>query len=89
MTSSPHELAIRPLSHAIDTRVRIPGSKSLSNRALLIAGLAEGESSLIGLLDSDDTRVMARAIGQLGARIKGELSERVSVAGIAGNASVP
>ncbi|HEY2734445.1 MAG TPA: 3-phosphoshikimate 1-carboxyvinyltransferase, partial [Polyangiales bacterium] len=61
----------------------------MSNRALLIAGLAEGESSLSGLLDSDDTRVMARAIQQLGATLEGELSERVSLRGIAGRASVP
>src|ERR1700753_2552731 len=89
MTSLPHELAIQPRSRALDASVRIPGSKSLSNRALLIAALAEGESSLIGLLDSDDTRVMARAIQQLGAKLEGELSQRLSVRGIAGKANVP
>ena len=58
----PHELEIRPINGVIDARVRIPGSKSLSNRALLIAGLAEGNSTLTGLLESDDTHVMARAM---------------------------
>jgi len=46
--------------------VRLPGSKSISNRALLLAALADGETQLEGLLDSDDTRVMRGALGALG-----------------------
>ena len=44
-------------------RVRLPGSKSISNRVLLLAALAEGETRLVGLLESDDTRVMLRRAG--------------------------
>ncbi|MCJ9710666.1 3-phosphoshikimate 1-carboxyvinyltransferase, partial [Bordetella hinzii] len=41
--------------------VALPGSKSISNRVLLIAALAEGRTEITGLLDSDDTRVMLAA----------------------------
>lgn len=48
--------------------VRLPGSKSISNRVLLLAALAEGETLVEDLLDSDDTRVMRNAIVALGVR---------------------
>jgi 3-phosphoshikimate 1-carboxyvinyltransferase len=44
--------------------LRLPGSKSLSNRALLLAALAKGETKLHHLLDSDDTRYMCSALEQ-------------------------
>jgi 3-phosphoshikimate 1-carboxyvinyltransferase len=46
--------------------VRLPGSKSISNRVLLLAALAEGETEVTGLLDADDTRVMRDALSALG-----------------------
>jgi 3-phosphoshikimate 1-carboxyvinyltransferase len=46
--------------------VRLPGSKSISNRVLLLAALAEGETRIRNLLDADDTRVMLQALGALG-----------------------
>ncbi|MDD3529077.1 MAG: 3-phosphoshikimate 1-carboxyvinyltransferase [Gallionellaceae bacterium] len=46
--------------------VRLPGSKSISNRVLLLAALAEGVTEVKALLDSDDTRVMLDALKQLG-----------------------
>jgi 3-phosphoshikimate 1-carboxyvinyltransferase len=52
--------------------VRLPGSKSISIRALLLASLAEGETRLSNLLDSDDTRVMREALAQLGVTIHSE-----------------
>ena len=42
--------------------VRLPGSKSISNRVLLLAALARGETEVCGLLDADDTRVMRDAL---------------------------
>ena len=48
--------------------VRLPGSKSISNRVLLLAALAAGETELHGLLDADDTRVMREALSRLGVR---------------------
>jgi 3-phosphoshikimate 1-carboxyvinyltransferase len=47
-------------------RVRVPGSKSLTNRALIVAALADGPSTLTGALDSDDTRVMVESLRRLG-----------------------
>jgi 3-phosphoshikimate 1-carboxyvinyltransferase len=46
--------------------VQLPGSKSISNRVLLLAALASGETDLRGLLDADDTRVMRAALSRLG-----------------------
>jgi len=59
-------LAIAPLEQPLDATVAVPGSKSLTNRALLIAALASGRSTLTGALASDDTRYMAGALRALG-----------------------
>lgn len=58
-------LKLPPMRHAAGT-VRLPGSKSISNRVLLLAALAAGPTRLRGLLEADDTRVMIAALGQLG-----------------------
>jgi 3-phosphoshikimate 1-carboxyvinyltransferase len=54
----------------LDARLRVPGSKSLTNRALLVAALADGGSRLRGPLVSDDTEVMIRSLRQLGVAIE-------------------
>ena len=59
------QLPLGPFSRASGT-VALPGSKSISNRVLLMAALAEGETRLENLLDSDDTRVMLEALRVLG-----------------------
>jgi 3-phosphoshikimate 1-carboxyvinyltransferase len=64
-------LDIPPLNGVAGT-VRVPGSKSISNRALLLAGFASGTTVIEGLLHSDDTRVMLDALVQLGCRIEAE-----------------
>ena len=51
-------------------RVRLPGSKSVSNRVLLLAALARGTTEVVDLLDADDTRVMQQALRTLGIRIE-------------------
>jgi 3-phosphoshikimate 1-carboxyvinyltransferase len=61
-------LDLGPFSHASGT-VRLPGSKSISNRVLLLAALAEGETTMTNLLDSDDTRVMLDALAKLGVKL--------------------
>ena len=60
--------AALPIStrNGLAARVRVPGSKSITNRALLVAALAEGKSQLLGALDSDDTVVMRDALRALG-----------------------
>jgi len=62
-------------------RVALPGSKSISNRVLLLAALAGGRTDISGLLDSDDTRVMLAALRQLGVELAEAGAGRVSVTG--------
>lgn len=50
----------------------VPGSKSLTNRALLVAALADGDSELVGALHSDDTRYMATALNALGVGVESD-----------------
>ncbi|HEY1149478.1 MAG TPA: 3-phosphoshikimate 1-carboxyvinyltransferase [Pseudoduganella sp.] len=65
MTDYPHYLDLQPVSH-VEGVVRLPGSKSISNRILLLAALAEGETKIVDLLASDDTAVMLAALRSLG-----------------------
>ena len=71
MTNRPARLVLNPASRASGT-LRLPGSKSISNRALLLAALAEGRSVLHGLLSSDDTDVMLGALRALGISVQEE-----------------
>jgi 3-phosphoshikimate 1-carboxyvinyltransferase len=64
-------LELRAATRAAGT-VRLPGSKSISNRVLLLAALAEGETRIAGLLDADDTRVMRDALARLGISFRGD-----------------
>ncbi len=64
-------LTLGPFTRASGT-VRLPGSKSISNRVLLLAALAEGETRVCDLLDSDDTRVMLQALRTLGVEWRQE-----------------
>jgi 3-phosphoshikimate 1-carboxyvinyltransferase len=75
-------LDLGPFSRASGT-VRLPGSKSISNRVLLLAALASGETPITNLLDSDDTRVMIAALKTLGVAVR-EDGERVIVGGTGG-----
>jgi 3-phosphoshikimate 1-carboxyvinyltransferase len=61
-------LELPPLMSAHGT-VRLPGSKSISNRVLLLAALSEGSTTVYDLLDSDDTRVMLAALHDLGVEL--------------------
>jgi 3-phosphoshikimate 1-carboxyvinyltransferase len=62
-------VTILPPAHALTGKVSPPGSKSITNRALLLAGLAKGTSRLTGALKSDDTRYMAEALRQMGVTV--------------------
>jgi 3-phosphoshikimate 1-carboxyvinyltransferase len=64
------ELEITPVPGPINGVVRPPGSKSITNRALVCAALAAGGSTLRGALDSDDTRVMIAALWKLGIPVR-------------------
>ena len=62
-------LDLAPIGSVAGT-VKLPGSKSISNRVLLLAAMASGETRLFDLLDSDDTRVMQDALRTLGIAVK-------------------
>ncbi len=64
--------------------VKLPGSKSISNRMLLLAALAAGETEIRDLLDSDDTRVMLAALQQLGVGVTAIGTNAYRVSGCAG-----
>ena len=65
--------------------IRPPGSKSLTNRALVCAALARGESVLTGVLDCDDTQLMVQGLRQLGLTLDHDRQEQtIHVAGCAG-----
>ena len=78
-------LAIPVCPHPIVGSIRPPGSKSITNRALVCAALARGESLLTGVLDSQDTRVMAAGLAALGIGVIADWSRgEVRVAGAGG-----
>ncbi|VEI77610.1 3-phosphoshikimate 1-carboxyvinyltransferase [Mannheimia haemolytica] len=75
------KLTLTPISR-VEGEINLPGSKSLSNRALLLAALATGTTRVTNLLDSDDIRHMLNALKALG--VKYELSEDKTVCVVEG-----
>ena len=80
-------LDLPPLSTIAGT-VPIPGSKSISNRVLLLAGFARGTTSIEGLLHSDDTAVMRAALATLGCSIEDMAGGGLRIDGLGGHAAV-
>ena len=81
--------------HPIHATVSVPGSKSASNRALVLAALADGPSTITGLLDARDTRLMIAALECLGASVEflasspvGNVDVRVTPADLSGDCSI-
>ncbi len=60
------EIEITPITYPLDATIRVPGSKSITNRVLLIAAMAAGRSTLEGVLLAADTRYMIEALRALG-----------------------
>ncbi len=83
-----NSLEILPLRRPVDAEVSIPGSKSYTNRALLIAALADGRSRLTGTLESDDTRYMGDALSALGVDVRVEADDTLIVHGTDGRIPV-
>ncbi|HTM46100.1 MAG TPA: 3-phosphoshikimate 1-carboxyvinyltransferase [Polyangiaceae bacterium] len=85
MSDSAAKILVHPLSGAPKASVRVPGSKSYTNRALICAALAEGHSVLDGALFSDDTQYMAEALRALGLTVEAAPNDyRLSVQGCGG-----
>jgi len=78
-------LTLKPI-HKIEGEINLPGSKSLSNRALLLAALAEGTTKITNLLESDDTRHMLNALKHLG--VDYHLSDDKTECVVTGNGGV-
>ena len=84
--SSRHVAALERPARAL---VDVPGSKSITNRALLLAALADGKSTLEGALDSDDTRIFAACLNRLGIVVAHDTARaRFEIAGAGGNIAV-
>lgn len=79
-------IEIQPTSKPIDATITVPGSKSYTNRALLVAAMANGVSTLTGALFSDDTHYMSAALRKLGVEI--DADEKRSTFAVHGNGGV-
>lgn len=80
--------AIQPFTVPVNATIRPPGSKSITNRALVLAALSEGETVLEGVLFADDTVAMLDGIAALGAQVeRHENEKRVTVVGTSGTLS--
>jgi 3-phosphoshikimate 1-carboxyvinyltransferase len=78
-------MRINPINHPLNATVRVPGSKSLTNRALLIAALANGTTKLSNALFSDDSKYFAQALQTLGFDVKlDEANHEMIVKGLGG-----
>src|SRR5882724_11403561 len=64
--SLPDLIEIVPLDKPVRAEITVPGSKSITNRALILAALAEGEVTLEGALWSEDTQIMVECLQELG-----------------------
>ncbi|CAM3322049.1 3-phosphoshikimate 1-carboxyvinyltransferase [Asticcacaulis taihuensis] len=69
MSSQPNAVRLLPPKGSLTGKIALPGSKSITNRVLLIAALAKGRSHISGALKSDDTKYMAQALRQLGVTV--------------------
>ena len=76
-------LDLAPIGRVRGT-VKLPGSKSISNRILLLAALARGETRVRDLLEADDTRVMLNALRTLGVELADDSKDDVRVHGAGG-----
>jgi 3-phosphoshikimate 1-carboxyvinyltransferase len=68
----PDLIEIVPLDKPVRAKITVPGSKSITNRALILAALADGEVTLTGALWSDDTQIMVECLQKLGFEIRVE-----------------
>ncbi len=78
-------LKIIPIKHPLNATVRVPGSKSLTNRALLISALANGKTKITNALFSDDSKYFAQALQTLGFDVQlDEANHEMTVTGLGG-----
>ena len=86
----PELIEIVPIEKPVDAKITVPGSKSITNRALILSALSEGETILQGALWSEDTQVMAEALNRLGFELRMDLdpeeycNRKITVKGLGG-----
>jgi 3-phosphoshikimate 1-carboxyvinyltransferase len=68
----PEHIEIIPLDKPVHAEITVPGSKSITNRALVLAALGEGETTLRGALWSEDTQVMVECLQEIGFMVNVE-----------------
>src|SRR5947209_7769995 len=74
-------LPIKPFTRPVRGSVALPGSKSITNRALLLAALSAGPATLTGALFSEDTELMAAALRKLGFTVTEDATARTIIVG--------
>ena len=85
LAALPDPFPIQPATGPLDAEVRVPGSKSVTNRALVCAALAEGTSTLDGALFADDTEAMVGVLRAVGLTVDTDVAaERITIIGGAG-----
>lgn len=85
MTNQPEFVEVQPVDQPVHGTVRPPGSKSITNRALILAALANGTTHLTGVLASRDTEVMLTSLNQLGIRCEHDIENATcSIDGLGG-----
>ncbi|MCZ7646516.1 MAG: hypothetical protein M5U26_14730 [Planctomycetota bacterium] len=81
----PPRLPIEPLGGSVDFELAVPGSKSITNRALVLGALADGPLALTGALFADDTFYMIEALRRLGFEVSADPGAlTVRIAGLGG-----
>jgi 3-phosphoshikimate 1-carboxyvinyltransferase len=79
------DITLTPFAKPFSATISPPGSKSLTNRALVLAALAEGESHLSNILIADDTQVMLESLEKLGFQLtRGQAGQDVRIVGTGG-----
>ncbi len=90
MSLSNEVVEIQPVGGPVRGAIRPPGSKSITNRAFILAALARGTTRLTGVLDSQDTRVMAESLRRLGVNVTQDLTAKTAVIeGLGGGPRAP
>ena len=85
MSDAPNSIEMTPVDGPVNGIIRPPGSKSITNRAIIVAALAEGTSRLTGVLNSDDTQVMLESWRRLGLNVSHDAQTNVvEITGCAG-----
>ena len=83
-------IQIHPISHPLRGVVRVPGSKSITNRVLLVAALAEGNTILKNAVFCDDSRYFAESLGRLNFKVEPNPEESTyKITGLGGRIPIP